>query len=528
MGEPVTLALKGASTAFTICEATYKLILGIKKAPKDIARVATDLKGFYGILGALENSVQSQRLALDKPGPAAHQLQNITSLIGDCVAAFREIQEKIQDFIALNGKVISGLSEAFKWDQFQKEDVQYLRVHLSNMKLSLNLALSSLTLLVVSSTHDEVLAVRRDISHLQEQLILSDLQEAASKDLPDRTSIAPVSTCLSFASTGSIASSRYSMALFVVETDQLIDGLDNHESMNVPESDFDELSVTASELLEFVQKELTADIKRDYSLAHFENGIMHTHSGLDLSSRKIHVLPLEVVALINLSANRLPLSDSPRLVVPNGIVQCHCLRYLSIRGNELDDFPKAILQLAALHTLDISDNAITSIPESIKGMVSLLYLFMDHNKITRLPLALGDMALLEYITIEQNPIEFPPVEVLDLRSLDPIDDDTMRHTCTRVKQYLRDSARHETVSADSGMITSGGGSVEFPRPSNRNRIHGRFAVKPSVSGTLDLDLSVQWAEWWPKNSSHQYPYSARSHVPESVTDDRGPDVLEAF
>ncbi|KAK3656364.1 hypothetical protein LTR56_003066 [Elasticomyces elasticus] len=287
MGEPVTLALKGASTAFTICEATYKLILGIKKAPKDIARVATDLQGFYSILGALENSIQSQRLALDKPGPAAHQLQNITSLIGDCVAAFREIQEKIQDFIALNGKVISGLSEAIKWDQFQKEDVQYLRVHLSNMKLSLNLALSSLTLLVVSSTHDEVLAVRRDISHLQEQLILSDLQEAASKDLPDRTSIVSVSTCLSFASTGSIASSHYSMALFVVETENLVDKLDGRESMTVLDSD--ELSSTVSELVALIKNTFTVYAERE---AHY------TGMNLDLRFKNLRALPIEVVALI--------------------------------------------------------------------------------------------------------------------------------------------------------------------------------------------------------------------------------------
>ncbi|KAK3613788.1 hypothetical protein LTR22_028011 [Elasticomyces elasticus] len=136
------MALNSASTAYTTCEATYKLIQGIKKAPKDINRVATDLKGFYSILGALQNSVQTENSALSKPGPAAHQLENIAALIGDCVAAFREGSR----FTALNGEAKIGLSEAFKWESLQKEDVQYLRVHLSNMKLSLNLALSSLTL----------------------------------------------------------------------------------------------------------------------------------------------------------------------------------------------------------------------------------------------------------------------------------------------------------------------------------------------------------------------------------------------
>ncbi|KAK5740129.1 hypothetical protein LTR17_004841 [Elasticomyces elasticus] len=227
MADPVTIALRGASTAFTICEATYKLVQGIKKAPKDITRIATDLKGFYGILGALQGFIQTQRSALNKPGPAAYQLQNITSLIDDCVAAFREVQEKIQDFIALNGKVIGGLSKAFKWELFRKEDVHYLGEHLSYMKMGLNLALSSLTLLVVTNTHDDVLAIRREIGHLQNRLESSAPQGPATIDLPDNASFVSVLSCHSIGSTGSIVSSRRSIVHFVAETENLVDELDS-------------------------------------------------------------------------------------------------------------------------------------------------------------------------------------------------------------------------------------------------------------------------------------------------------------
>ncbi|KAK5125862.1 hypothetical protein LTR85_012138 [Meristemomyces frigidus] len=146
MADPVSLALKGAVTAYDLCKGTYKLIQGIKKAPDDVRRVATDLKGFYGILGALEHAVRDQERYLKTPGPALYQLQNVSTLLEDCVSAFKELQERVQSFVAVNGNVINGTWEAFKWDQFQKEDIQYLRSHLSNIKLSLNVALSSLTL----------------------------------------------------------------------------------------------------------------------------------------------------------------------------------------------------------------------------------------------------------------------------------------------------------------------------------------------------------------------------------------------
>ncbi|KAK4966449.1 hypothetical protein LTR42_011614 [Elasticomyces elasticus] len=293
MADPVTIALRGAGTAFTICMATHSLIQGIKKAPKDITRVATDLESFYGILGALQGFIETQRTTLNKPGPAAYQLQNITSLIDNCVAALQEVQQKIQDFIALNGKVISGLSKAFKWELFRKEDVHYLGEHLSNMKLGLNLALTSLTWLVatethlvVTNTHNEVLAIRRDISHLQEQLESAALQDGVPNDLPDRASIASVASCLSFASAGSFASSRQSIALFVAETGDLVDGLDNDELLAVASPD--ESPATVSELVTFVKDILAGDA------GYAEREVVD----FDLRSKNIRTLPLEVIALV--------------------------------------------------------------------------------------------------------------------------------------------------------------------------------------------------------------------------------------
>ncbi|KAK6381204.1 hypothetical protein LTR65_000962 [Meristemomyces frigidus] len=147
MADPVSVALKSAGTAFTICKATWDLVQGIKKAPEDIRRVAADMRGFYSILGALSHSIESQRNALETPGAAAYHLENIASLIADAVAAFQDVQIRVQNFIAVNGKLIEGSLEKLKWDVFEKEDVGHTRMHLSHIKLSLNIALSTLTLL---------------------------------------------------------------------------------------------------------------------------------------------------------------------------------------------------------------------------------------------------------------------------------------------------------------------------------------------------------------------------------------------
>ncbi|KAK5679286.1 RAM signaling network component [Elasticomyces elasticus] len=491
MADPVTIALKGAGTAFTICVATHNLIQGIKKAPKDITRVATDLESFYGILGALQGFIETQRLALNRPGPAAYQLQNITSLIDNCVAAFQEVQQKIQDFIALNGKVISGLSKAFKWELFRREDVHYLGEHLSNMKLGLNLALTSLTLLVVTSTHSEILAVRRDISHLRIQLKTFALQETPNNGFPIRASIASMSSCLSFASTGSIASSRQSIAVFVAETENLVDRLDDDETVAVPSSD--DSTTAVSELVEFAKKEL-ANIEGRRGLV------------LNLSGRSLPALPIEVVTLIKDEVVVLALSHNPYIMVPSEIIQCHILLSLDLQHNKLEHFPEAILQLPSLSILDLSTNSMPSIPDAINNMTSLEYLYVARNKITRLPLALGDMSKLKYLTIAQNPLEFPPLVALDLPDSDRVWMGIERGTCTWVKQYLRDAARQERLSADSGQSTSGG-DVEIPRPPRSHAISGRFPVRPSVSGIRDVDNSEARAprygsragprEWYP-------------------------------
>ena len=80
----------------------------------------------------------------------------------------------------------------------------------------------------MTNTHDEVVAVRRDISHLQDELKNSAPEQSGNNGLLNRASMASVLSCLSFASTGSLVSIHESIAQFVAETENLVANVDNH------------------------------------------------------------------------------------------------------------------------------------------------------------------------------------------------------------------------------------------------------------------------------------------------------------
>lgn len=146
MPDPASLALSGATTAFKVCKETYNMIEGIKKAPLDVQRVATDLKGFYGVLGGMERLFGNRQQSLPSDGPGCNIVGNVVSLLDDCVGVFKELQQQISPFVAVNGRAIHGAWEGLKWDKFSKDEVQYLRGHLSTLKSSLNLALTATTM----------------------------------------------------------------------------------------------------------------------------------------------------------------------------------------------------------------------------------------------------------------------------------------------------------------------------------------------------------------------------------------------
>jgi hypothetical protein len=110
------------------------------------------MKSFCGVLGALQTMIEDSRSHLDRPGTARRQLQNVATLLEDCVTLLLEIKDRSQDFVS--DRKVKGL---FKRLSSSKEDIRFLREHLSQVKLSLNLALSSLDLLIIASNQSEAL-----------------------------------------------------------------------------------------------------------------------------------------------------------------------------------------------------------------------------------------------------------------------------------------------------------------------------------------------------------------------------------
>jgi hypothetical protein len=152
VANPVAFALKKAEVAFEVCRDTCTPFEDNKKAPADVRSIVVYMKSFCGVLGALQTMIEDSRIQLDRPGSARRQLQNVASLLEDCVTLLLEIQDRSSEFVS--DKKVKGL---FKRLSSSKEDIRFLREHLSQVKLSLNLALSSLDLLIIACSQSEAL-----------------------------------------------------------------------------------------------------------------------------------------------------------------------------------------------------------------------------------------------------------------------------------------------------------------------------------------------------------------------------------
>ncbi|KAK4994782.1 cell division cycle-related protein [Elasticomyces elasticus] len=171
MPDPVSIACSTATTAFKICKETYDTVQGIKKAPAEIQRVATDLRGIYIMLGSLSRILDE--LACKRHNAiASDMIADLSLLLKGAVVIFKEIQENVSPFIAVNGKVIQGFWEGFKWDKFSKDDVLLLRGHLSVLKSSINLALSLITMFTTFQVHETAKQTQDKLDDLQKQVLL--------------------------------------------------------------------------------------------------------------------------------------------------------------------------------------------------------------------------------------------------------------------------------------------------------------------------------------------------------------------
>ncbi|KAK5117512.1 hypothetical protein LTR85_008897 [Meristemomyces frigidus] len=424
MADPVSIAIKGAGTAFSICKATYDLVQGMKKAPEDIRRVAADMQGFYGVLGALSHSIEAHRSTLAAPGLAAYHLENISSLISDAVGAFQDVQSTVQSFIAVNGRLIESKWENFKWEVSEKGDVKETRLHLSNIKLTLNIALSTLILTIVSQTNQQVAATFGNVLIIQQDLqsLHSRLDFAQKSRVGYVTAHPPASrwSVTSVASLASLVSMEDSIHDFVVHTEHVVKSVNSQEAHcdeNAPSEEQSNLPRAAEEASELG----TADgpIWEDHidDAEQMGQSADLTH-GYDAQRRRYgFVSSMSPLVLPALGQDSGHTEATPRTQNDQSLTAI--LDIVKRQLGETWSQPKSNSTFAAGTTVDLSKQQLCTLPiEAISLMKNTVkMLALSHNRRLQVPTELMDLRKLIYVNIRWCRLKQFPEAVLRLSGL---------------------------------------------------------------------------------------------------------------
>ncbi|XP_050307390.1 protein phosphatase PHLPP-like protein isoform X2 [Anthonomus grandis grandis] len=84
------------------------------------------------------------------------------------------------------------------------------------------------------------------------------------------------------------------------------------------------------------------------------------------------------------------------------------LKVLSLRHNDIQNFPQSVLELTTLVSLDISDNCLLTLPPEIEQLDNLKELILDQNLLSILPVTLWNLKHLEILTVASNRLTVPP------------------------------------------------------------------------------------------------------------------------
>jgi hypothetical protein len=163
--------------------------------------------------------------------------------------------------------------------------------------------------------------------------------------------------------------------------------------------------LSANDIIEVVKLQLQSfEIKCEAAAA---DGVAPPDLAIDLSSKALIKLSVEIIDLIKGNVERLSLSVNKLVVLPQQIALCKSLRYLNLRRNKLPEFPTPLLEISTLNILDLSHNLLKSIPETISQLHSLKIFLFHHNQVTSMPRAFAGMDSLRMLGFDDNPIVFP-------------------------------------------------------------------------------------------------------------------------
>ncbi|KAK4455772.1 leucine-rich repeat-containing protein sog2 [Podospora aff. communis PSN243] len=215
---------------------------------------------------------------------------------------------------------------------------------------------------------------------------------------------------------------------------------------------------------------------------------------IDLSRKKIEVLPDEIVDIIKDELERLALSHNQLQSFPVRFSECTSLRYLNVRQNRIKEFPLPLCDLKSLEILDLGRNMLQALPPEIVKLSSLKVFSLPKNQIAELPLCLADMPSLSVIKLEDNPLVFPPPEVVGLYDAGVLNGGVLKESemtevaaTTRIKKFLKQKAASMNGRADIDSPSDDPSEgIETPRPTIKRAFSGRFPIKVNGADIPDL------------------------------------------
>ena len=144
MPEPISIA-SGVSALVTngikLCLGISAAIDNLKSAPKHVRVIATDLRSLYSILGTIQTYLDDEDLTKGLYNTSKSACDNLQQILSNVVDILRTFETVINGYIKLGQA-----SRLAGWNRTQwlwkEKEVERLRNHLSDHKMTLNIAIA--------------------------------------------------------------------------------------------------------------------------------------------------------------------------------------------------------------------------------------------------------------------------------------------------------------------------------------------------------------------------------------------------
>ena len=136
---------------------------------------------------------------------------------------------------------------------------------------------------------------------------------------------------------------------------------------------------------------------------------------LDLSGKKLKVVPEEIYLLKNLNA--LDLSGNKLKEIPARLGEFNYMQEFRASKSKLKKFPEAVCNWVNLKRLDMSRNALDSLPSCMGNLKELMSMDLWDNDLAGFPDELSSMKALRFLDLRA--IQFDEPEMERIQSLLP-------------------------------------------------------------------------------------------------------------